>query len=60
MKTYVPQVPNYTLGHDRNTHTRQTAPAFMERAMGVEPTSPAWEAEVIAVIRRPHSRSIMA
>ena len=26
---------------------------LMERAMGVEPTSLAWEARVIAVIRRP-------
>ncbi len=25
----------------------------LERAMGIEPTSSAWEAEVIAIIRRP-------
>ena len=38
----------------------ETVALFMERAMGVEPTSPAWEAEVIAVIRRPQRRRIMA
>lgn len=27
----------------------------VERAMGIEPTSSAWEAEVMAIIRRPQS-----
>ena len=27
---------------------------LMERTMGIEPTSSAWKAEVIAIIRRPH------
>lgn len=27
----------------------------VERAMGIEPTSSAWEAEVMAIIRRPQN-----
>jgi hypothetical protein len=30
--------------------------ADLERAMGIEPTSSAWEAEVMAIIRRPQNR----
>ncbi len=29
--------------------------AVVERAMGIEPTSSAWEAEVMAIIRRPQN-----
>lgn len=31
----------------------------VERAMGIEPTSLAWEAKVIAIIRRPRNRDFM-
>ena len=30
---------------------------FTERAKGIEPSSPAWEAGVIAIIRRPQNLS---
>jgi hypothetical protein len=32
----------------------------LERAMGIEPTSVAWEATVMAIIRRPRQPSILA
>ena len=34
---------------------RDKAVAVLERAMGIEPTSLAWEARVMAIIRRPQS-----
>ena len=33
----------------------ESAPAFLERLMGVEPTSSAWKADVLAVVRQPHN-----
>ena len=30
---------------------------FLERLMGVEPTSSAWKADVLAVVRQPHNNS---
>jgi hypothetical protein len=41
-------------------HDDASGKEILERAMGIEPTSSAWEAEVMAIIRRPQSAPFYA
>lgn len=45
---------------DRRSYNRkELQEGRVERAMGIEPTSLAWEAKVIAIIRRPREAAIL-
>ncbi|CAM2158560.1 hypothetical protein PT2222_40372 [Paraburkholderia tropica] len=43
-----------------NMRKQQKTSENVERAMGIEPTSPAWEAGVITIIRHPQSAPFYA
>ena len=44
------------LGADHIARKSLQEEEMLERAMGIEPTSLAWEARVMAIIRRPQSQ----
>lgn len=50
----VPPASTVTSGNSSEPYVARES-AVLERAMGIEPTSSAWEAEVMAIIRRPQN-----